>query len=105
MWYAPETIEYPKFSSKSDVWSYGVTLFEIFSFGESPDLIDKKFTGEDILIALKAGKRLRCPNFCTPVIYDNLLMECWNYNSDQRPSFELIVKKIKNLSIFNGENV
>lgn len=105
MWYAPETIEFPKFSSKSDVWSYGVTLYEIFSFGESPDLIDTRPTGEDILEALKAGKRLKCPNFCPQLIYDTLLMVCWNYNSCQRPTFEAIIKKIKNISSVNGEHV
>lgn len=106
MWYAPETIEHYKFSSKSDVWSYGVTLFEIFSFGESPDLIDNtKPTGEIILNALKEGTRLKCPNFCPQIIYDTLLTPCWSYNSDQRPKFETIMKKIKNLSIANGENV
>lgn len=106
-WYAPETIERPKFSSKSDVWSYGITLFEMFSFGESPDLIQNQIDvrGEEILTALKDGQRLRCPKFCPPNVYEELMMICWNYNSEQRPTFAELLDKVENLLISNGESV
>lgn len=105
-WYAPEMISDAKFSSKSDVWSYGVVLFEIFSFGETPRLIPKlEYKGEDLLAALQQGIRLKCPKFCPQNVYEDLMMSCWKYETDQRPNFAGIIEKVRNLLIRNGELV
>jgi Janus kinase 2 len=105
-WYAPETISNLKFSSKSDVWSYGVTLFEMFSFGETPRLVPKtEFKGEDLLLALQSGIRLKCPKICPQIVYEELMMSCWNYETDQRPTFAEIIDKARNILFRNGEIV
>jgi serine/threonine protein kinase len=107
-WYAPETIDCLRFSSKSDVWSYGVTLFEMFSFGETPKLIPRsEFKGEDLLEALLQGKRLACPKFCPEKeVYNDLMMNCWSYEADRRPSFEKLCEIVRNiLLVRNGEIV
>lgn len=105
-WYAPETLEHLKFNHKSDVWSYGVTLFEIFSFGDSPNLegiID--LTADIILPLLKDGKRLQRPDFCDVKIYDSLMSVCWNFEPKLRPSFMQLLNIVEELLIRNGERV
>ncbi|KAG5674979.1 hypothetical protein PVAND_004921 [Polypedilum vanderplanki] len=106
-WYAPETISCLKFSSKNDVWSFGITLWEMFSFGDTPRLVPKSdFKGEDLLQALEKGERLKCPKHCPQNIYEELMRDvCWSYNSDKRPNFAGIIEKIRNLLIRNGELV
>lgn len=100
-WYAPECIENYRFSSKSDVWSYAVTIFEMFSFGDSPNLVNDESimqSGEHILKLLKDGVRLPRPPFCPQHVYEDLMMPCWNENSQQRPSFGAILQRFPNLS-------
>lgn len=56
--YAPESIKTTKFSFQSDVWSYGVTLFEMFSRGETPNLEpEKELSQVDFLNKLESGER------------------------------------------------
>lgn len=100
-WYAPECIENYKFSTKSDVWSYAVTLFEMFSFGDSPNLINDDAimsSGEEILRLLKGGTRLPRPPFCPHHVYEDLMVPCWNESSQQRPSFAAILQRFPSLT-------
>uniref|UniRef100_A0A3B4AM10 Protein kinase domain-containing protein n=1 Tax=Periophthalmus magnuspinnatus TaxID=409849 RepID=A0A3B4AM10_9GOBI len=64
-WYAPECLSHRKFSSKSDVWSFGITMWEAFSYGGKPY---KDF--------LKSGQRLERPAVCPEKMY-SLMLECW----------------------------
>lgn len=58
MWYAPETLSYSSYSFQSDVWSYGVTMFEVFSGGQDPALVEGEMLNpEDIIQALESGVR------------------------------------------------
>ena len=59
---APESLESRMFSQKSDVWSYGVTLFEVFNFGDAPysgDAVSNSL--RDFILLLKSGYKLECP--------------------------------------------
>ena len=82
-WYAPESVYYGTFSHSSDVWSYGITLWEMFSFGEQP--YGEK-NGQEVLQILEEGKRLSSPNCCPENTY-TLMNQCWNYDPKLRPSF------------------
>uniref|UniRef100_A0A8D2KSM0 Tyrosine-protein kinase n=1 Tax=Varanus komodoensis TaxID=61221 RepID=A0A8D2KSM0_VARKO len=75
-WYAPECILYRKFSSKSDVWSYGVTMWEAFSYGQKPY---KKMKGPEVMAFIEEGKRMECPPKCPPEMY-KLMQQCWTFN-------------------------
>ena len=82
-WYAPESVYYGTFSHSSDVWSYGITLWEMFSFGAQPY---GDFSGQEVLKLLEDGKRLSIPKECPESTY-LLMNQCWNYDPKSRPSF------------------
>lgn len=90
-WYAPESISHRKFSSKSDVWSFGVTMWEAFSYGGKPY---KKLKGQEVLEYIKSGSRLDCPVDCPERMY-NLMMECWTYEHTNRPDFKKVEESMR----------
>ncbi|CAL8349879.1 tyrosine-protein kinase ZAP-70 [Gadus morhua] len=83
-WYAPECISFHKFSSKSDVWSFGVTMWEAFSYGGKPY---RKMVGTQVVDYIKEGNRLERPSQCPEQMYQ-LMMDCWTYNHEDRPDFQ-----------------
>lgn len=85
---------YGKFSTKSDVWSYGVTLWEMFSYGEDPVIQD--VTQENLGAELLDGKRLPCPPGCPTDIY-RLMQLCWTTDSHQRPGFAQVKSFVRDL--------
>lgn len=101
-WYAPESLRDGKFSPRSDVWSYGVTLYEMFSLGEEPRLASctNEQDHQELMRVLDKGDRLPCPQHCSQRIYVELMKPCWNFESRDRPSFSDICKVIKTLATF-----
>ncbi|XP_072036781.1 uncharacterized protein [Amphiura filiformis] len=89
-WYAPECIYRFRFSSKSDVWSYGVTLWEALSHGKTPyaNMNDK-----ELMRYIKKGQRLHKPGRCLEVVYE-LMRSCWLLNCNDRPKFRYIVRQM-----------
>ncbi|CAG0923903.1 unnamed protein product [Notodromas monacha] len=85
-WCAPESINYLRFTSASDVWAYGVTLWEMFSYGFQPWAA---LTGQQILEAIDSPnfQRLEQPEHC-PREYYSVMMKCWQHDANKRPSFE-----------------
>ncbi|XP_021168259.1 tyrosine-protein kinase SYK isoform X2 [Fundulus heteroclitus] len=90
-WYAPECINYFKFSSKSDVWSFGVLMWEAFSFGQKPY---KGMKGNDVMQMIESGKRMEPPVNCPTEMYD-LMTSCWTYKVDQRPGFAVVEPRLR----------
>ncbi|EGT53842.1 CBN-ARK-1 protein [Caenorhabditis brenneri] len=87
-WCAPECINFLKFTSKSDVWAYGVTIWEMFSYGEMPW---KGRSGAQILELVDRKKELLPrPEACPEDIYD-MLREAWTHQVQDRPTFSAIV--------------
>lgn len=93
-WYAPESIMRLKFSHKSDVWSFGITLWEMFSYGENPAI--PGISDTKLAEALQKGRRLCCPQSCPLEVY-RLMKECWESDSHKRPSFSNIREQIEEL--------
>nr|XP_055100549.1 vascular endothelial growth factor receptor 1 isoform X1 [Symphalangus syndactylus] len=93
-WMAPESIFDKIYSTKSDVWSYGVLLWEIFSLGGSP------YPGvqmdEDFCSRLREGMRMRAPEYSTPEIYQ-IMLDCWHRDPKERPRFAELVEKLGDL--------
>ncbi|XP_042333721.1 LOW QUALITY PROTEIN: tyrosine-protein kinase ZAP-70 [Sceloporus undulatus] len=90
-WYAPECILFRKFSSKGDVWSYGVTMWEAFSYGQKPY---KKMKGPEVVTFIEEGKRMECPPRCPPEMY-KLMNQCWTFKLEDRPDFATVETLIR----------
>uniref|UniRef100_A0A667XGV4 Tyrosine-protein kinase n=1 Tax=Myripristis murdjan TaxID=586833 RepID=A0A667XGV4_9TELE len=90
-WYAPECINFHKFSSKSDVWSYGVTMWEAFSYGGKPY---KKMKGPEVIRFIENGSRMECPQGCPDRMYA-VMNECWTYKHEDRPDFKKVEENMR----------
>lgn len=83
-WCAPESLRFRKFSHASDSWMFGVTLWEMFTFGEDPWM---GLNGSQILKKIdKDGERLHHPVACSPDVYQ-LMLQCWDKTPAERPTF------------------
>uniref|UniRef100_A0A667HJR6 Tyrosine-protein kinase n=1 Tax=Lynx canadensis TaxID=61383 RepID=A0A667HJR6_LYNCA len=104
-WYAPESLTESKFSVASDVWSFGVVLYELFTYIEkskSPPAEFMRMIGNDkqgqmivfhLIELLKNNGRLPRPDGCPDEIY-LIMTECWNNNVNQRPSFRDLALRV-----------
>ncbi|XP_068728085.1 uncharacterized protein [Montipora capricornis] len=98
-WMAPESIFDEIFTTKSDVWSYGIVLWEIATLGGSPYALKKH---KEVLESLKSGYRLEKPDICTDRVY-TLMTECWNQDPDERPSFQRLYNRLDDMLEEQGE--
>ncbi|XP_047443321.1 vascular endothelial growth factor receptor 2 [Mugil cephalus] len=99
-WMAPETIFDRVYTTQSDVWSFGVLLWEIFSLGASPYpgvCIDESFCRR-----LKEGTRMRPPEYATTEIYQTML-DCWLDRPTDRPTFAELVEHLGNLLLASAQ--
>ncbi|XP_022341793.2 tyrosine-protein kinase HTK16-like [Crassostrea virginica] len=87
-WYAPECVNYGKFNHKTDVWSFGITLWEMFSYGDQP-YGEKK--GVEVMQFIESGERLSKPEDCPDTCYRKM-RECWNKDPARRPNFKDLYK-------------
>lgn len=92
-WTAPEAIAYRKFTSASDVWSYGVVMWEVMSYGERPYW---NWSNQDVIKAIEKGFRLPPPMDCPESIHQ-LMLDCWQKERSHRPKFTAIVKTLDKL--------
>ncbi|XP_048106176.1 ephrin type-A receptor 7 isoform X3 [Alosa alosa] len=97
-WTATEAIQYRKFTSASDVWSYGIVMWEVMSYGERPYW---DMSNQDVIKAIEEGYRLPAPMDCPPGLHQ-LMLDCWQKDRADRPKFDQIVgildKMIRNPS-------
>ncbi|XP_032745703.1 muscle, skeletal receptor tyrosine-protein kinase isoform X5 [Rattus rattus] len=82
-WMPPESIFYNRYTTESDVWAYGVVLWEIFSYGLQPYY---GMAHEEVIYYVRDGNILACPENCPLELY-NLMRLCWSKLPADRPSF------------------
>ena len=92
-WYAPECIYFFKFTTKSDVWSYGITLWEALSYGAKPY---DGLQGTQVISHLESGERLSCPAICPESVY-SLMRACWEWEPEPRPGFSVIKETLSDI--------
>ncbi|MFT7808276.1 ephrin type-B receptor 1-B-like [Arapaima gigas] len=92
-WTAPEAITYRKFTSASDVWSYGIVMWEVMAFGERPYW---DMSNQDVINAIEQDYRLPPPMEC-PTALHQLMLDCWQKERSARPHFSDIVTTLDKL--------
>ncbi|XP_046897513.1 tyrosine-protein kinase Fes/Fps isoform X1 [Hypomesus transpacificus] len=92
-WTAPEALNFGRYTSESDVWSFGVLLWETFSRGMVPYT---SMTNQQTRDELEKGYQMPIPHGCPPDIY-SLMKECWQYTPQTRPSFSQLRSQLNTL--------
>ncbi|XP_075454724.1 tyrosine-protein kinase Blk [Ascaphus truei] len=85
-WTAPEAINFGVFTIKSDVWSFGVLLTEIVTYGRIPY---PGMTNPEVVRNLDQGYRMPCPENCSAELYE-IMLKCWRDKLEDRPTFEYL---------------
>ncbi|XP_065911433.1 tyrosine-protein kinase receptor UFO-like [Dysidea avara] len=92
-WLAPEALNERLFTTKSDVWSFGITCWEVFTLGSQPyPSVDHN----EMASYLHNGGSLDKPHLSTDEMY-GIMRHCWNYKAEDRPTFSLLVEEIDHL--------
>uniref|UniRef100_A0A8C9T277 receptor protein-tyrosine kinase n=1 Tax=Scleropages formosus TaxID=113540 RepID=A0A8C9T277_SCLFO len=92
-WIAVESLQTQKFTTKSDVWSFGVLMWELLTRGASPY---PDIDPYDIIPYLCKGRRLLQPEFCPDPMYA-VMVQCWDPVPERRPTFASLVSDISNI--------
>ncbi|XP_052743824.1 uncharacterized protein LOC112053050 isoform X1 [Bicyclus anynana] len=90
-WTAPEAANYSKFSIKSDVWSFGILLTELVTYGRIPY---PGMSNAEVLHQVEHGYRMPCPPNCPAALYE-IMLECWHKDALKRPTFETLQWKLE----------
>ncbi|GAB5569010.1 protein-tyrosine kinase 6 isoform X1 [Prionailurus viverrinus] len=97
-WTAPEALSRGLYSVKSDVWSFGILLHEIFSRGQMPYA---GMSNHEAFLRVDAGYRMPCPPESPPAAY-KLMLSCWNRDPEQRPCFRALREKLSSVSRYEN---
>ncbi|XP_055512040.1 LOW QUALITY PROTEIN: ephrin type-A receptor 7 [Leucoraja erinacea] len=93
LWGAPEAIQYHRYSLASDVWSFGIVMWEVMSYGERPYW---DMSNQDVIKAVEEGFRLSAPMNC-PSRLHQLMLECWQKDRNERPKFAQILSTLNKM--------
>ncbi|XP_070550453.1 tyrosine-protein kinase receptor Tie-1-like [Ptychodera flava] len=94
-WMAPEAIQASEFSTKSDVWSFGVVVWEIVTIGHTPY---PRMSDNEVKAYLKQGGRMKKPTYCDGDLY-LLVMKCWSEKPKRRPKFKEIAIELEEMEL------
>ncbi|XP_034540648.1 NT-3 growth factor receptor [Notolabrus celidotus] len=89
-WMPPESIMYRKFTTESDVWSFGVILWEIFTYGKQPWF---QLANNEVIECITQGRVLERPRLCPKEVYD-MMLGCWQREPQQRLNIKDIQKML-----------
>ncbi|XP_069689840.1 proto-oncogene tyrosine-protein kinase ROS isoform X2 [Periplaneta americana] len=92
-WMAPESLVDGVFTCQSDVWAFGVLIWEIMTLGQQPY---PARTNLEVLHYVRNGGRLGRPNNCPEELHQ-LMLKCWNYNPETRPTFKYCLEVLEEL--------
>ncbi|XP_039179434.1 BDNF/NT-3 growth factors receptor isoform X2 [Crotalus tigris] len=93
-WMPPESIMYRKFTTESDVWSLGVVLWEIFTYGKQPWY---QLSNNEVIECITQGRVLQRPRTCPKEVYD-LMLGCWQREPHMRLNIKEIYSLLQNLA-------
>lgn len=93
-WAPPEVLNYTRFSSKSDVWAYGVLMWEVFTCGKMPY---GRLKNTEVVDRVQRGIILERPKACFKEVYE-VMRKCWCHNPEDRPSFRVLKDQLVGVS-------
>ncbi|XP_060568772.1 tyrosine-protein kinase transmembrane receptor Ror-like, partial [Ruditapes philippinarum] len=93
-WMSPEAVKWGRFTTDSDIWAFGVVLWEIFSYGRQPYY---GHTNEEVIRFLDDGILLQRPEECSSIVY-HVMLQCWKINPKERLAFDRIHKYLTEYS-------
>lgn len=93
-WLALECIQHRRFTHKSDVWAFGVTIWEILSYGNRPY---ENLSARNVPELIENGLKLPQPNICTLDIYC-IMVSCWMLDVDSRPTFKHLAERFAEMA-------
>ena len=94
-WTAPEAAMMNKFSIKSDVWSFGILLVEVVTYGRIPY---PGMTNAEVLQQVERGYRMPCPVGCNELLY-TIMLDCWKSEPLERPTFETLQWRLEDFFV------
>ena len=97
-WMPPESILYGKFTAESDVWSFGVVLWEIYSYGLQPYY---GYSNQEVIEMIRSRQLLPCPEDCPSRMYA-FMVECWHEVPGRRPTFAEIHNRLRHWEGFTA---
>ena len=97
-WTAPEAALYRRFTIKSDVWSFGILLYELITYGRFPY---PGMNNRQVLEALQTGYRMPCTMGCPEPLYE-IMRECWKDDATSRPTFEILQWRLEDFFVTDG---
>jgi len=92
-WTAPEALNFFMYTTLSDIWSFGVLLWETFSYGNTPY---PGLSNRETRDKVEAGYRMPPPAETPPAVYQ-IMKDCWNIAADARPRFSEILRRLKQI--------
>uniref|UniRef100_U3JK63 Tyrosine-protein kinase receptor n=1 Tax=Ficedula albicollis TaxID=59894 RepID=U3JK63_FICAL len=92
-WMPPESILYRKFTTESDIWSFGVVLWEIFTYGKQPWY---QLSNTEAIECITQGRELERPRTCPPEVYA-IMQSCWHREPQQRQPIKEIHSRLQTL--------
>jgi len=95
---APEAISSNRFSIKSDVWSFGILLTELMTFGRIPY---HDMDNQQVIRQIERGYRMPCPEGCPQDLYE-IMCECWHSDPSSRPTFDALKWRLEYLFTFDN---
>ena len=100
-WMPPEALVYGKFSTKTDVWAFGVVVWEVFSFGLQPYW---GHTNEAVMDMVRKGILLEKPENCPDKLFTLVKGGCWGMYEHERMSFERLEKELRNFRLSDSNS-
>jgi len=94
-WMAPEALYNSEYTTKSDVWSFGVLLWELSTMGGNPY---PGINNKELYNLLKTGYRMEKPDTCSDELFQ-LVLECWKEDPSERPTFDQATKSLERMMV------
>lgn len=93
-WSPPEVFVANRYTSTSDIWSFGVVLYEVITYGQAPYI---GMSNSDVMLKVQEGYRLPKPSTCPYILYE-MMQNCWEEEPESRPTFQALQSQLESFT-------